>query len=109
MGEKLNVTADSLQAWHPVFRTHPKTRRKALYVNRGHTVRFEDAHIDESRPIIEFLAKHATAPERTCRVNWQPGTLTLWDNRCTQHMALNDYPGKRRRMFRVTLEGERPE
>ena len=71
-------------------------------------MRFEGARPEESRPIIEYLAKHATQPERTCRVRWQPHTLTLWDNRCTQHMALNDYPGQRRRMLRVTLEGERP-
>jgi taurine dioxygenase len=47
---------------------------------------------EESRPLIEWLALHQVRPEFTCRVRWTPGTLTIWDNRCTQHNAVNDYP-----------------
>ena len=63
----------------------------------------------ESKPIIAFLAAHITRPEFTCRVRWRRGGVTVWDNRVTQHCALNDYQGKRRRMRRVTLKGDRPQ
>jgi taurine dioxygenase len=93
---------------HPVVRTHPQTGEKGLYLSRAHTRRFAGMSEDESRPLIEFLADHAVRPEFTCRVHWEPGAVTVWDNRVTQHFALNDYPGKRRRMRRVTLKGDRP-
>lgn len=93
---------------HPVVRTHPQTGEKALYLSRVHTTRFADMTEAESRPLIEYLADHAVRPEFTCRVRWEPGAVTVWDNRVTQHFALNDYQGKRRRMRRVTLAGDRP-
>ncbi|TMI02061.1 MAG: taurine dioxygenase, partial [Betaproteobacteria bacterium] len=93
-------TADRYEAEHPAARTHPETGRKALYVSRSHTIRFKDMSEDESRPLIEWLQAHQTRPEFTCRVRWAPGTLTIWDNRCTQHNAINDYHGQRRRMRR---------
>ncbi|MCW5749376.1 MAG: TauD/TfdA family dioxygenase [Alphaproteobacteria bacterium] len=101
-------TADSYEAVHPVVRTCPDTGRKALYVSRAHTVRFEGMTEDESRPLIEWLQSHQTRPEFTCRVHWQPGTMTVWDNRCTQHSAINDYNGQRRVMRRVTVGPQTP-
>ena len=62
--------------------------------------------IEESKPLIDYLSAHAIRPEFTCRLKWFPGTLAIWDNRCTQHLAINDYAGQRRRMHRVTIEGE---
>jgi taurine dioxygenase len=100
--------ADRIEASHPAVRTHPETGAKALYVNRAHTVRFAGMTEAESRPLIEFLAEHATRPEYTCRVRWRPGTLTVWDNRCTQHFAVNDYAGQRRRMLRLTVGPQTP-
>ncbi|MGY8991924.1 MAG: TauD/TfdA dioxygenase family protein [Rhodospirillales bacterium] len=47
-------------------------------------------------------------PEFQCRFRWAPGSIAFWDNRCTQHLAINDYNGLRRRMHRITLEGDRP-
>jgi taurine dioxygenase len=101
-------SADSYEAEHPVVRTHPETGRKALYLSRSHTVRFKDMSEEESRPLIDFLQAHQIRPEFTCRVRWSPGTLTVWDNRCTQHSAVNDYHGQRRRMRRLTVGAQVP-
>ena len=101
-------TADQYEAEHPVARTHPDTGRKALYCSRSHTIRFKGMTEDESRPLIDFLQAHQTRPEFTCRVRWAPGTLTVWDNRCTQHNAINDYHGQRRLMRRLTVGAQTP-
>jgi taurine dioxygenase len=108
MGKNNVEQAQGFVSEHPVVRTHPQTGEKGLYLSRAHTRRFAGMSEDESRPLIEFLADHAVRPEFTCRVHWEPGAVTVWDNRVTQHFALNDYPGKRRRMRRVTLKGDRP-
>lgn len=100
--------ADTIVAEHPVICTHPETGRKALYVNSAHTVCFKGMTEAESKPLIEFLCAHAVRPEFTCRFQWQAGTLAIWDNRCVQHFAINDYHGARRRMHRATIEGDRP-
>jgi taurine dioxygenase len=95
-------------AEHPVVRTHPETGRKALYANGGHALRFRDMTVEESAPLLNYLFAHATRPEFTCRFRWQPGSIALWDNRCTQHNPVNDYHGFRRVMHRVTLQGDVP-
>ena len=97
-----------LEAIHPVVRTHPETGRKALYVNTGHTVRFEGMSEEESRPILEYLFQHQIKPEYCCRFVWTPGAVAFWDNRCAQHYPVNDYHGYKRLLHRITLKGEKP-
>ena len=93
---------------HPVVRTHPETGRKALYVNVGHTTNFKGWTEEESPPLLSYLFAHQVKPELTCRFRWKPGSLAFWDNRCTQHLPVNDYHGYRRVMHRVTLAGDKP-
>lgn len=94
-----------LEAEHPVVLAHPQTGRRALFVNPSHTVRFVGMTREESVPILDYLYRHAIRPEFTCRFRWQPGSLAVWDNRATQHCAINDYDGHRRVMRRITIGG----
>ncbi len=95
------------EAEHPLVRTHPESGRRALYLGI-HTQRFADMTDEESAPLLDLLMRHATRPEFTCRFRWAPGSVAMWDNRCTQHLAINDYQGQRRVMHRITICGDRP-
>jgi len=95
-------------AEHPVVRTHPETGRKALYVSIAHTVAFKGWSEAESAPLLAYLHAHQCKAEFTCRFQWQPGSIALWDNRAAMHFPVNDYHGHRRVMHRITLQGDRP-
>jgi len=104
----INTEEAHAELTHPAVRTVPETGRKALFVNPVYAIRFENMTEAESRPLMDFLHAHATKIDFTCRVRWQAGTLTMWDNRCVQHNAMNDYHGYRRLLHRTTVKGERP-
>ncbi len=93
---------------HPVIRTHPETKRKALFVNRSHVDQFEGMTIAESKPILEFLFQHTERPEFTCRFRWRNGSVAFWDNRAVHHMAIHDAGPFYRHVRRVQIAGDRP-
>ena len=102
IGNADKATQDAL---HPVVITHPLSGRKALYVNPDFTTRIEGLSEAESKAVLDFLYAHCANPDFQCRVRWQEGDITLWDNRATWHKAINDYAGHRRYMHRITVEG----
>ena len=96
------ATQDAL---HPVVIRHPDSGRKVLYVNPGFTVGIEGWLPGESKALLDYLYAQAARPEFQYRFQWQKGSLAVWDNRATWHMALNDYHGHRRLMHRITVDG----
>ncbi|HKV14084.1 MAG TPA: TauD/TfdA family dioxygenase [Reyranella sp.] len=102
------ATPKTLQAEHPIVRTHPETGRKALYTSDAHTACIKGWTEAESLPLLRFLWQHQVRPEFTCRFRWEAGSLAFWDNRCAMHNPINDYHGFRRVMHRITLAGDRP-
>lgn len=96
------------KAMHPVVRTHPETGRKSLFVNRSYTQNFDGMTREESLPWLNFLERHATRPELTCRFRWEKGSVAVWDNRCLMHIAMHDYKGQWRKMHRVQMVGTKP-
>lgn len=92
---------------HPVIVTHPETGKKILYVNSGFTTRIKDLNPWESRMLLNGLFHFIESTvQLTCRVRWEPNTLTFWDNRCTQHHAVWDYYPHSRYGERVSIVGE---
>lgn len=89
---------------HPVVITHPETGRKALYVNRNFTQRIAGLTREESGAILEFLFAHCRRERYQFRIDYEPGTLAIWDNRCVQHSPCPDYDiSEVREMQRVTV------
>jgi alpha-ketoglutarate-dependent sulfate ester dioxygenase len=92
---------------HPVVRVHPVTGERALLL--GSFVR-QLIGLDsyESTQLVELLQRRITQPENTIRWDWRAGDVAMWDNRATQHRAVDDYDDQRRIMHRVTLAGDVP-
>jgi len=89
----------------PIVRVHPETGRKALYIGEK-VKRLEGLTEEESRPLIDFLIRHATRPEFVYRHQWRANDILIWDNRCTMHVALADFDEtQRRHMERTTVMG----
>ena len=93
---------------HPLVIRHPRTGRPALYANSVYTTGIEGMDSDDARALLARLTAHATHPNFTCRLRWEPDMLTIWDNSATQHFAINDYPGARRELYRTSVTGSAP-
>jgi len=104
-GRLSNAAEATQDAVHPVIIKHPLSGKSALYVNGEFTVKFEGWSKEESQPLLDYLYSHAYKNEFTCRFKWTQGSLAIWDNRATQHCALNDYDGEQRLMHRITISG----
>jgi taurine dioxygenase len=117
--ERYGNTPEALAQWeetrrknpplsHPVIRTHPVSGRRSLFVNEGFTSKINELSETESEAILKFLFAHATRPEFTIRWRWQQDDIAFWDNRVTQHYAVDDYRPARRVMQRATVLGDVP-
>lgn len=105
-------------AEHPVVRTHPETGEKILFVNsftthfvNYHTpenVRFGQDHAPGASHLLNYLTSQAAVPEYQVRWRWTPNSVALWDNRSTQHYAVQDYWPAVRKMERAGIAGDRP-
>lgn len=93
---------------HPVIRTHPETGRKVIFVNSLFTTHIEGLKAAESDTLLQFLFRHITTPEYTCRFQWRPHSIAIWDNRSTQHKPINDYFPAHRKHLRITIDGDKP-
>jgi taurine dioxygenase len=93
---------------HPVFRTHPATGRKALYVNRLMTIAIEGLPEAESDELLDVLFAHQENPAFVYEHVWRVDDLLMWDNRCALHARTDFSSDERRLMRRVTVLGERP-
>lgn len=92
---------------HPVVRVHPETGERTLLA--GDFVRgFVGLDGYESGALLELLQRRITLAENTIRWNWEAGDVAIWDNRATQHRAIDDYDNQPRLMHRVTLMGDVP-
>ncbi|MBS9372160.1 Alpha-ketoglutarate-dependent taurine dioxygenase [Rhodococcus sp. B50] len=105
-------------AEHPVVRTHPETGEKVLFVN-SFTTHFTNFHnADNVRcgidyapgagELMRYLQSQATIPEYQVRWRWTPNSVAIWDNRSTQHYAVQDYWPAVRKMERAGIVGDRP-
>ena len=112
-GKSSMTVAPSADAYavetHPLVIRHPRTGRGALFVNSVYTTGIEGMDPDEARALLARLTAHATHPNFTCRLRWEPEMLAIWDNNATQHFAINDYPGERRELFRTSVAGTEPQ
>jgi taurine dioxygenase len=93
---------------HPIVRTHPVTGKKAIFVNSSYTTRIMGLSKNESNGILNMLYEHVKDPNFQVRFNWQPHSIAIWDNRCTQHFAVWDYFPDTRSGYRVTMGGDKP-
>ncbi|PKQ08559.1 MAG: TauD/TfdA family dioxygenase [Alphaproteobacteria bacterium HGW-Alphaproteobacteria-12] len=106
---KIIVSEEAEKTWpHPLIRTHPVTKRKALFVSPVYTMGIEGMTGEESSALLGFLYNHMTKDEFVYRHRWRPNMLVMWDNRCTLHFADGGYDGHLRVMHRTTVAGDVP-
>lgn len=94
--------------WHPLVRTHPVTKRKALFLGRRRNAYVEGLPLDESEALLDELWKRAIRPEYCWTQKWKVGDVIMWDNRCVVHRRDAFDANTRRLMHRTQIKGDRP-
>lgn len=92
---------------HPVVRVHPLTGERGLFIG-GFAQRIVGLSVAESRKVLDLLESYVRRPENILRWRWSPDQLVLFDNRITQHYAVDNYDDQPRRLHRVTVAGDVP-
>lgn len=105
IGRLGNTDAAQQDAVHPVVIKHPISGKSAIYVNPDFTIKINELSETDSMALLAQLYEHCQKPVFQHRFQWEAGSVAFWDNRATWHKALNDYPGQRRLMHRITVEG----
>jgi alpha-ketoglutarate-dependent sulfate ester dioxygenase len=100
-------TSTVYETEHPVVRVHPETGERSLVLG-NFVQKLIGYSKTDSQHLFELLQSHITRPENTVRWRWQAGDVAIWDNRATQHFALNDYGDQPRIVRRVTVAGDVP-
>jgi len=105
--QRAQFTSIKFRTVHPVVRVHPLTGERGLFIG-GFAQRIIGLSVGESRKILDLLQSYVTRPENILRWRWSPNQLVLFDNRITQHYAIDNYDGQPRRLHRVTVAGDVP-
>ena len=100
-------TSTVYETEHPVVRVHPETGERTLLLG-NFVQRFVGQNKADSARLYELFQSHITAPENIVRWRWKANDVAIWDNRATQHYAVNDYGDKHRVVRRVTVDGDVP-
>ncbi|MFI8170069.1 TauD/TfdA dioxygenase family protein [Streptomyces sp. NPDC085931] len=104
---RAEFTSITYRTVHPVVRVHPLTGERGLFIG-GFAQRIVGLSPGESRTVLDLLQAYVTRPEHVLRHRWSPNQLVLFDNRITQHYAVDNYDGLPRRLHRVTVAGDVP-
>ncbi|MDQ0748469.1 alpha-ketoglutarate-dependent taurine dioxygenase [Streptomyces africanus] len=104
---RAQFTSIKYRTVHPVVRVHPLTGERGLFIG-GFAQRIVGLSPGESRKILDLLQAYVVRPENVLRHRWSPNQLVVFDNRITQHYAVDNYDGLPRRLHRVTVAGDIP-
>lgn len=99
---------ETVGAVHPLVRTHPVTKRKALFLGRRLNAYVPGLTLEESEALLDELWSRAVRPESTWVQQWQLGDVVIWDNRCTMHRRDSFDENSRRLLHRTQIRGDRP-
>lgn len=108
---EITTTEDANELhFHPLITRHPGNGKETLFFNQAYVRDLRNVAIDgdDTAAFMRGLHHHTTSHQFTVRHRWRNGDLAIWDNRATQHLALNDYGGFRRELHRTTVEGNVP-
>ncbi|MFD3839632.1 TauD/TfdA dioxygenase family protein [Streptomyces sp. NPDC058642] len=105
--QRAQFTSIKYRTAHPVVRVHPLTGERGLFIG-GFAQRIVGLSVGESRTLLDLLQSYVIRPEHILRHRWSPNQLVLFDNRITQHYAVDNYDRQARRLHRVTVAGDVP-